>query len=216
VASSRTRIFRSAILVLTGLVAVWHGLPVVVWEVSLRPALEMEPQAARLDVATVRAFPEVPPDWTALAFGEVELRAPLAAASSETCPRAGSHCFLPVEGGTLSITGAGTLESYRTLVDLRAPDQDDLSWWRPSWKNWQTIRALHLRVQTSRSSLDSFRFEHAFAKGVVAHTLRDGRHRFIASTYSPSESANHALGMAGVDHETFMQVLGTLRFRSPK
>ena len=81
-------------------------------------------------------------------------------------------CRVSVGDRHLQIFGRDHLEPYEDMVNLRAPDERDLSAGRLALANWATMRALRDRVITSRSKLESFRFETEGAVGVVAETRR--------------------------------------------
>ena len=77
------------------------------------------------------------------------------------------------------------------------------------------MRALRLRVETARGSLDSFRFTTPGATGVGARTVRAGVARYLISAYSPSGRTVREVALGDVSHEVFLQVLGSIAVREP-
>jgi hypothetical protein len=188
----------------------WYLLPVAVWHLYLAQGLRSAENAERLRVETVREFPAPPADWQRLRLGNLSMMSPPIEVIPPECGSGKDICFLEFEAGTISLFQEGYLEPYREMINFRAPDERDLSVLRSPGENWATIQALRVRVLTSRSRLDSSRFESGTTKGVVAHTTRDGVERYVVAAYSLDEALSRGVGVSGLSEEAFHQVLGGL------
>ena len=98
------------------------------------------------------------------------------------------------------------------MVNLRAPDRDDLSLFRWPSDNWETIQALRTRVTTTRSKLDSWRYESDRTRGIVATTERSGVKRQVVAAYSRTGEGARVVGLAGVSEPTMLAILASIRF----
>jgi hypothetical protein len=191
---------------------IWHLLPLGVWMFVIEPDLRAEPGAHRLDVPVVESLPEVPAAWSEVVYEGLRLRAPLAD-SGALCPPSEVACFLLLQdSASLSVHPLPPGESYRQMVNLRAPDRDDLSLFRWPSDNWATIQALRTRVTTSRSKLDSWRYEADHTLGVVASSERSGIERQVVAVYDRRGERARVVGLAGVSEPTMLAILASIRF----
>ena len=93
-----------------------------------------------------------------------------------------------------------------------APDRRDFSWLRSSQFNWRVIDALRVRVTTSRSKLDSWRFEARDTHGVVARTSRGEATNYVVAAYALDGSGARELGVSGLGQAELERLLSTIRF----
>jgi len=211
--SRRVRWRVVALGVAAGAVLVAHLSPLVAWHFGLARYLAARPAAHRLRSPVADAFPEVPGTWQARRLGDLRVALPPDAVGERGCDDSGQVCFLQWSDASLSVLPEGQIEPYAEMLDFRAPDERDLSPWRSAWANWETVGALWTFVTTSRAKLDSYRFAHAGAKGVVVRSLREGRSRWVVAAYAPDESAARGLAVAGFGEPDFQALLGSVDLR---
>lgn len=208
-------IARISVLVVLLAAAGWHLLPLAAWQLQVAPGLREHPQAANLRVEMVRGIEASPADWQKLQLGNVSFRVPGDIERPEGCTSGEANCFVSGDARTLNVFAQDHLESYEEIINLRAPDERDLSMWRPSTANWGTIRALRDRVETSRSKLDAFRFETAYVKGVAVETVRKGVLRIVAAAYRKDEANSRGLAFSGFSREEALSMLGSIEIALP-
>lgn len=164
-------------------------------------------------VETIRIEP-VPHEWQRLQLGNVSLLVPADLRIPEECETGLENCHVTGHARTLNLFAQGHLESYADVVNLRAPDERDLSIWRTSTANWGTIRALRDRVETSRSKVDSFRFETQGVKGVAVESIRNGVRRIVAAAYRQDETGSRGLAFSGFSRDDALGMLGSVEIAS--
>ncbi|MGH0035804.1 MAG: hypothetical protein ACQGVK_12330 [Myxococcota bacterium] len=203
-----------------GLALVAHASPLLAWHLGLANALRREPAAHRLRSPTVSEFPSVPDGWEAWSVGALRFALPDGGRRERGCEDAAASCFIviPADGArdraSLSVFPDGHEEPYDEMRDFRAPDERDLSLWRSARANWRTVGALRTFVLTSRSRLDSSRFESDGARGVFVHSVREGRSRWVVSAYDRAGDTARGLTVAGLSEDDFRALLGSLDLRA--
>lgn len=193
---------------------VWHFLPMAMWQFVIEPQLRAAPEARRLRVELRNDLPPPPEGWTRHTVGNLQFSVPPGFDPPERCT-ATAMCRLSVGDRHVQIFPTDHLEAYADMVNLRAPDERDLSFRRSAIDNWATIRALRDRVTTSRSKLDSFRFESAGAIGVVAASQRDENTRWVVAAYSPDLGGSRGVGISGFEDADALALLGSLAVTAP-
>ena len=121
------RLPRIVVTSLAGFALLWHVLPMLVWHAHVRPELASAPNAHRLRVPHSADFERPAPGWTRHDFAGVELFAPLEGAGDTGCGDVPDLCQRAIPGGKLSIARRPPGESHTEMVNLRAPDERDLS-----------------------------------------------------------------------------------------
>jgi hypothetical protein len=202
---------RIALGSLGGFGLLWHALPLLAWHVWMQPRLAALPNAHRLRVVEHTEFAPPDPDWTTQRFADVLLVAPFVADDAGGCGDADGLCTRAIPDGSLSITRNLPAESHAEMVDLRAPDERDVSIWRSAAANWATIRALRDRVTTSRSKLESWRYVAPGSRGVVAETPGSGRTRYVVVAYPRGAGAARMVGIVGATPEVVLRIVGSIR-----
>jgi hypothetical protein len=192
----------------------WQLLPLAVWQLRVGPQLRDLPDAPRLRVETLEAFEAPPADWSLQQLGDLRIAMPPGFALPEDCAP-DAACRISVAGRHLQIFDSSHLEPYRDMINLRAPDERDLSVWRLPTANWNSILALRDRVTTSRSKLDSFRFRNKGSMGVVAQTSRNGVDHWIVAAYALGERSSRGLAFSGFTRADSLVMLGSLDFACP-
>ena len=205
------RLPRIVVTSLAGFALLWHVLPVLVWHAHVRPVLASAPNAHRLRVPHSADFERPAPGWTRHDFAGVELFAPLEGAGDTGCGDVPDLCQRAIPGGKLSIARRPPGESHAEMVNLRAPDERDLSIMRSAAANWATIRALRDRVTTSRARLESWRYSAHGSRGVVAETDRSGRIRYVVVAYPHGEGEPRMIGIVGGEREIVLRIIGSIR-----
>jgi hypothetical protein len=203
-----------ALGVVAGTALVAQLSPLLAWHAGVARLLSEKTAAHRLRSPIANVFPAVPAAWQLQQVGELTLALPPGGRLARGCAIPAEGCFIEWEEASLSVLPSGEIEPYEEMLDFRAPDERDLSIWRSARANWETVGALWTFVTTSRSKLDSYRFAQARAKGVVVHSMRDGRSRWVVSAYAPDESAARGFAAAGFSDEEFQTLLGGVDLES--
>lgn len=188
----------------------WYLRPVLTWHYSARPQLRAHPNAARLNVETVTQFTPVGDDWPELRVDNLRIRAPIRIDERSRCAECGDRCVLQLEAGTLAIFDLPPPESYEEVVNLIAPDEDDISPRRAPGRNWDSIDALAARVGLAGEPPKTFRFRTQGARGVVSSFDVDSSHRFVIYAYSPAGDPTRVVGVTGASRALLVRMLGSL------
>jgi hypothetical protein len=206
---------RIALAVALGCAALWHGLPHWTWALYLEPRLEAMPGAPRLEVPRVALGPDSAAGGTAIRHAGLRFELPGRASKGTPLPSCPPHepiCQLELANGRVVVHSIPPREDFWEMVWLRAPDRGDLSVLRGASFNWNTIDALRTRVATSRSTLDSWRFESAHARGVVARTQRDAIANYVVAAYARDGDGARMLGVSGLPRDELDALIATIRF----
>lgn len=210
--SGRSRGWGAGLLAGALLLALWHGSPVLLWQLRLESQLRGQGDAARLRSAVERTVPGGGASWSGIATGELALRAPLASEERARCGACAVKCRLQlIEGGTLAIFDAPPPEDYREALDRFAPDARDVSLLRSVPSNWRTIDALTDRVRAISPPPRSFRFYAERSRGVVTAFSVAGTPRYVVYAYGEDELPARIVGLTGVSRDVLLAVLGELR-----
>ena len=197
-----------------GCAALWHTLPHLVWSLYLEPQFATLPAAHRLDVPFVAMTEETPSGFAAVSHAGVALKVPSSGAAPLSCDQPTTACQLELENGRVVIHSQPPPEDFWEMVWLRAPDRRDLSLLRGADFNWLVIDALRTRVETSRSKLESWRFESQHTRGVVALTQRGPTANYIVAAYARKGAGARILGVSNLSQTELLQILGTIRFEN--
>jgi hypothetical protein len=212
-AAMRSRGILAAGLALLGL-AIWQLQPILSWHWRIAPELRGHANAARLNVETVTEFPPAG-DWPLLQVDELTLRAPILSEERSRCAECGERCWMRLEGGTIAIFDAPPPESYLEVLNLLAPDEDDISLGRSPARNWDAIDALAARVGLTGEPPETFRFRTSGAQGVVSRFVTETANRFVIYGYAPSDGTPaRVVGVTGPDEDLLRRVLGSLEVRA--
>lgn len=200
-----------AIASLGGFAALWHVLPLLVWHLHLRPELAAQANGHRLRVPHRTDF-ELPERRASQhAYAGVEVSAVFIGDVLAPCGDDTAVCRWPIDGGILSISRTPPGESHGQMVNLRAPDERDLSFIRSAAANWATMRALRERVTTSRADLDSWRYSTPGSRGIVAVTKREGNTRYVIAAYPHDDGRPRMIGVVSEHPDAVYRIIGSIR-----
>jgi hypothetical protein len=213
-ARSRPRIVPVLLASVLGFALLWHVLPLLAWSLGFQARLASQPNGHRLRVERRSDLAVPDSGWTRHAFAGAEVYAPAGGSLEKPCRETVELCMRSVENGKLSISRQAPPESLAEMVNLRAPDERDLSITRSSSANWATIRALRDRVTTARATLDSWRYTAPGSIGVVAESELAGRTRYVVIAYprdAPGSGHARMIGISGVDRAAALRIIGSIR-----
>ena len=209
----KRRAIALAAVALVGAV-LWQLRPLILWRLTVRPALARQGDIDRFRIATETRFPVPPADWTHVAVGPLSFRAPLGAevgAHPETCASCTDGCVLGLDRGRLTVFTGTAPSDFETARDRLAADPGDLRWFRSRERNWHTLRALADRAQLASPPPETFRFVAAGGKGVVTRFFSEQVERFVLYAWSPRGRPAPVLALSQVDRAVLLGVVGTLR-----